>query len=136
MALCETDALDYLARALEGAGRQVFCPDIAGRGKSRWLSNPADYNYAQYLTDMTALIARPDAESVDWVGTSMGGLIGMLLAAEANTPIRRLVINDAGPVLPLQRSSASAPMWDKVLFLTTSRESKNICARSTLRSAI
>jgi pimeloyl-ACP methyl ester carboxylesterase len=92
---------DYLARALEGDGRQVFCPDIAGRGKSDWLANPADYNYAQYLTDMTALIARTGAESVDWVGTSMGGLIGMLLAAEANTPIRRLVINDAGPFIPL-----------------------------------
>jgi pimeloyl-ACP methyl ester carboxylesterase len=92
---------DYLARALERDGRQVFCPDIVGRGKSDWLSNPADYNYAQYLTDMTALIARTGAKSVDWVGTSMGGLIGMLLAAEANTPIRRLVINDAGPFIPL-----------------------------------
>ncbi|HEU5235800.1 MAG TPA: alpha/beta hydrolase, partial [Pyrinomonadaceae bacterium] len=59
------------------------------------------YNYAQNLTDMTALIARTGAESVDWVGTSMGGLIGMLLAAEANTPIRRTVINDAGPFIPL-----------------------------------
>jgi pimeloyl-ACP methyl ester carboxylesterase len=92
---------DYLARALEGNGRHVFCPDMVGRGKSDWLPNPADYNYAQYLTDMTALVARTGAESVDWVGTSMGGLIGMLLAAEANTPIRRLVINDIGPFIPL-----------------------------------
>jgi pimeloyl-ACP methyl ester carboxylesterase len=92
---------DYLARALERDGRQVFCPDIVGRGKSDWLSNPADYNYAQYLTDMTALIARTGGKSVDWIGTSMGGLIGMLLATEANTPIRRLVINDAGPFIPL-----------------------------------
>jgi pimeloyl-ACP methyl ester carboxylesterase len=92
---------DYLARALEGDGRRVFCPDIVGRGKSDWLANPADYNNAQYLTDITVLIARTGAESVDWVGTSMGGLIGMLLAAEANTPIRRLVINDAGPFIPL-----------------------------------
>jgi pimeloyl-ACP methyl ester carboxylesterase len=92
---------DCLAHALEGNGRQVFCPDIVGRGKSAWLANPAGYNYAQYLTDMTALIARTGAESVDWVGTSMGGHIGMLLAAEANTPIRRLVINDIGPFIPL-----------------------------------
>jgi pimeloyl-ACP methyl ester carboxylesterase len=92
---------DYLSRILEGEGRQVFCPDIVGRGKSDWLANPADYNYVQYLTDMTALIARTGADSVDWVGTSMGGLIGMLLAAEANTPIRRLVINDVGPSIPL-----------------------------------
>lgn len=92
---------DYLARALAVDGRQVFCPDIVGRGKSDWLTNSDDYNYAQYLNDMTALIARTGADSVDWVGTSMGGLIGMLLAAEANTPIRRLVINDVGPFIPL-----------------------------------
>jgi pimeloyl-ACP methyl ester carboxylesterase len=92
---------DYLSLALEGDGRQVFCPDVVGRGKSDWLANPADYNYLQYLSDMTALIARTGADSVDWVGTSMGGLIGMLLAAEANTPIRRLVMNDVGPYMPL-----------------------------------
>jgi len=92
---------DYLARALEGDGRQVLCPDIVGRGKSDWLTNPANYNYTQYLADMTALIARTGAESVDWVGTSMGGHIGMLLAAETNTPIRRLVLNEAGPFIPL-----------------------------------
>jgi len=94
-------AILTISRALEGHGRQVFCPDIVGRGKSAWLANPADYNYAQYLTDMMALIARTGAESVDWVGTSMGGHIGMLLAAEANAPIRRLVINDIGPFIPL-----------------------------------
>ena len=64
---------DYLAQVLEVDGRQVFCPDIVGRGKSDWFANSVDYNYAQYLTDMTALIARSGAESVDWVGTSMGG---------------------------------------------------------------
>jgi pimeloyl-ACP methyl ester carboxylesterase len=100
---------DYLALALEGDGRHVFCPDIVGRGKSDWLANPANYNFAGYITDMTALIARTGAESVDWVGTSMGGLIGMLLASEANTPIRRLVVNDVGPLIPraaLQRIGA------------------------------
>ena len=100
---------DYLSLALEGDGRHVFCPDIVGRGKSDRLSNPANYNYAQYITDMAALIVRTGAESVDWVGTSMGGLIGMLLASEANTPIRRLVVNDVGPLLPraaLQRIGA------------------------------
>jgi pimeloyl-ACP methyl ester carboxylesterase len=109
---------DNLSLALEGDGRQVFCPDVAGRGKSDWLANPADYNYLQYLSDMTALIARTGADSVDWVGTSMGGLIGMLLAAEAQTPIRRLVINDIGPYLPLaalQRIAGyleSSPLFD------------------------
>jgi pimeloyl-ACP methyl ester carboxylesterase len=109
---------DDLSLALEGEGRQVFCPDIVGRGESDWLANPANYNYTQYITDMTALIARTGAESVDWVGTSMGGLIGMLLAAETNTPIRRLVINDVGPFIPraaLQRIGAyigKSPVFD------------------------
>jgi pimeloyl-ACP methyl ester carboxylesterase len=104
---------DYLSRALEGAERQVFCPDIVGRGKSDWLANPADYNYAQYLTDLTALIARTGAEYVDLVGTSMGGRIGMLLAAEANTPIRRLVINDAGPFISRIRAYVGqSPVFD------------------------
>ena len=104
---------DCLAHALEGNGRQVFCPDIVGRGKSTWLANPADYNYVQYLADMTALIARTGAGSVDWVGTSMGGHIGMLLAAEANTPIRRLVINDAAPFVPRIRAHVGqSPVFD------------------------
>jgi pimeloyl-ACP methyl ester carboxylesterase len=107
---------DYLARGLDGDGRQVFCPDIAGRGKSDWLVNPSDYNQAQYLTDMTMLIARTGAESVDWVGTSMGGRIGMMLAAEANTPIRRLVINDAGPFIPrIGAHVGQSPVFDDLV---------------------
>lgn len=72
---------DYLARALGADGRQVFCPDIVGRGKSDWLTNPADYTYSQYLMDMTALIARTGGESVDWIGTSMGGLLGRAISS-------------------------------------------------------
>ena len=90
---------DMLAAALEGSWR-VVCPDVAGRGSSDWLPDHHDYGYPQYLADMTALIARLDVESVDWVGTSMGGLIGMMLAAQPNTPVRRLVINDIGPFIP------------------------------------
>ncbi|MGE3622500.1 MAG: alpha/beta fold hydrolase [Bdellovibrionales bacterium] len=91
---------DYVGRALAGETK-VYCPDIAGRGKSDALADPVHYNYAQYLNDMTALIARTGADSVDWIGTSMGGIIGMLLAAEKNTPIRRLIVNDIGPFVPL-----------------------------------
>ena len=90
---------DTLAAALED-GRRVVCPDVAGRGQSDWLPDHHDYGYPQYLADMAALIARLDVESVDWVGTSMGGLVGMMLAAQPNTPIRRLVINDIGPFIP------------------------------------
>jgi pimeloyl-ACP methyl ester carboxylesterase len=90
---------DFLAQAL-AAQRRVLCPDVAGRGHSDWLTHEDDYSYPLYLSDMAALIARSGAEQVDWIGTSMGGLIGMMLAAQAHTPIRRLVVNDVGPFVP------------------------------------
>ena len=90
---------DLLAGALQ-TRRRVVCPDIVGRGRSDWLPDPALYGYPQYLAGMSALIARLDAPAVDWVGTSMGALIGMMLAAQPNSPIRRLVVNDAGPSIP------------------------------------
>lgn len=91
---------DTLASALAAAGGRVACPDVVGRGASDWLPDATLYGYPQYLADMTALIARLDAAAVDWVGTSMGGLIGLFMAAQPNTPIRRLVINDVGPFIP------------------------------------
>ena len=94
---CARD-FDALASALSGHYR-VVCPDVAGRGDSDWLPDPMLYQLPQYLADMVTLIARLDVEQVDWLGTSMGGLIGMALAAQANTPAARLVINDAGPVV-------------------------------------
>ena len=86
---------DDLALALSRNYR-VVCPDIVGRGTSDWLPAGSPYAIPQYLQDMTALIARLNVKQVDWVGTSMGGLIGMALAAQPNTPIRRLVLNDIG----------------------------------------
>ena len=93
---------DVLAHALEDRYR-VICPDVVGRGRSDWLERKQDYGYAQYLADMAALIARvtPSSDGViDWVGTSMGGLIGILLASMPRNPIRRLVLNDIGPLIP------------------------------------
>ena len=87
---------DDLAQAL-ARNYRVVCPDLPGRGRSDWLRNPADYNLLQYLQDMVALLARLDARQVDWIGTSLGGLIGICLAAQPDTPIRRLVLNDIGP---------------------------------------
>jgi pimeloyl-ACP methyl ester carboxylesterase len=89
---------DRLARALASHYR-VVCPDVVGRGRSGWLRDPNYYVVPQYVADMAALIARLDVEQVDWVGTSMGGLIGIAVAGQADTPIRRLVINDVGPRL-------------------------------------
>lgn len=91
---------DALALALSGAGRDVVCPDVVGRGRSDWLADPAGYGVPQYAADMATLIARLDVPAVDWLGTSMGGLVGMALAAQPGTPIRRLILNDVGPVVP------------------------------------
>jgi pimeloyl-ACP methyl ester carboxylesterase len=79
---------------------RVICPDVVGRGRSERLRDGALYGYPQYLADAAALIARLDVEEVDWLGTSMGGLIGLMLAAQPGTPIRRLILNDVGPFVP------------------------------------
>lgn len=91
---------DFLAADLaQGPDHQyrVACPDLPGRGHSHWLGDPADYALPLYMSDMSALIARLGVEQVDWIGTSLGGLIGLSLAAQPNSPIRSLVINDIGP---------------------------------------
>jgi pimeloyl-ACP methyl ester carboxylesterase len=108
---------DALAAALSDS-RRVVCMDVAGRGESDWLPNKNDYGFPLYLSDAAALIARVTAPAVepkrifrrgpapapilqvDWIGTSMGGLIGMFLAAKPLSPIRRLVLNDVGPMVP------------------------------------
>ncbi|MFT3822034.1 MAG: alpha/beta hydrolase [Rubrivivax sp.] len=89
---------DTLAADLCGHYR-VVCPDVVGRGQSDWLADPMGYAVPAYVADMVTLLARLDAEVVDWVGTSMGGLIGLGVAALANSPLRRLVLNDVGPVI-------------------------------------
>ncbi|WP_413203524.1 alpha/beta fold hydrolase [Rhodospirillum sp. A1_3_36] len=90
---------DLLAESLSHH-RRVYCPDVLGRGRSDKLADPMGYNNPAYAADMVPLIARTGAEQVDWVGTSMGGLIGLGLAALPNSPIRRLVLNDVGPFIP------------------------------------
>ena len=92
---------DELARDL-CADARVICPDIVGRGESDWLDDPSGYAIPAYVADMVTLIARLDVAQVDWVGTSMGGLVGMGLAGLPHAPIRRLVLNDVGPVLEWQ----------------------------------
>jgi len=89
---------DALARSLSGQFR-VVCPDVVGRGDSDWLADPMHYVMPQYFADMVTLVARLDVAQVHWVGTSMGGLIGMLFAGQKTSPLGRLVLNDAGPVV-------------------------------------
>ncbi len=105
---------DRLARALLAQSPrplQIICPDVAGRGRSEWLSEPALYQIPQYAADMVTMLNQIQAQlgadrpiqALDWVGTSMGGLIGMVLAGQPGlpmpAPIRRLVLNDVGPAI-------------------------------------
>lgn len=90
---------DVLAHAL-GKTRRVICPDTAGRGKSDWLPNHEDYQLQQYNVDLTVLAAAIGVREFDIVGTSLGGMMGMTLAALRNSPVRRLVINDIAPEVP------------------------------------
>jgi pimeloyl-ACP methyl ester carboxylesterase len=90
---------DYVAERLSDAYR-VVCPDVVGRGRSDWLREPADYTYPVYGQDMATLIASLHAETVDWIGTSMGGIIGMILAGLPGSPLRRMVMNDVGCFIP------------------------------------
>lgn len=107
---------DQLAGHLSDA-RRVICPDIVGRGNSDWLRDPQGYALPQYLSDLVTLLARLDVERIDWLGTSMGGLIGMLLASQPGSPIERLILNDIGPWIPataLQRIATyvgESPVW-------------------------
>jgi pimeloyl-ACP methyl ester carboxylesterase len=89
---------DQLARSLCAQFR-IVCPDVAGRGDSERLADPKHYTWAQYVADMVTLIARLDVEAVNWLGTSMGGLVGMALAAQSGNPVRKLILNDAAPVI-------------------------------------
>lgn len=104
---------DVLAHALvaraaqQGQPLRVVCPDVVGRGESDWLKEPAGYQFPTYVVDMLAMLAALHQQApitrFDWVGTSMGGLIGIMLAGAPDlplpAPIRRLVLNDVGPAV-------------------------------------
>ncbi len=104
---------DVLARALcqrasdAGLSLRVICPDVVGRGQSDWLKDPAGYQIPAYAADMLALLAKLHSEApiavLDWLGTSMGGLIGLLICGQPDLPlpqrVRKLVLNDVGPAV-------------------------------------
>lgn len=90
---------DVLAAALAAHGRRVFCPDLPGRGDSDRLPDPMAYTPPSYVVALGHLLARIDGP-VDWVGTSLGGICGMMVAAAPGQPIRRLVLNDIGARVP------------------------------------
>jgi pimeloyl-ACP methyl ester carboxylesterase len=100
-----SDDFDNLAQSLCKDYR-VVCPDVVGRGRSGSLANPQLYRLPQYVSDMVTLLARVlangERQTVDWFGTSMGGLIGLGLASLPDSPVSKLVLNDIGPTLDSQ----------------------------------
>jgi pimeloyl-ACP methyl ester carboxylesterase len=100
---------DVLAQALltkGGKDVRVVCPDVVGRGQSDWLKDPMAYQIPNYAADMLALLAQLKPGTLDWIGTSMGGLIGLVVCGQPGlplpVPVRRLVLNDVGPVIQWQ----------------------------------
>ena len=91
---------DALAAAL-AAGSRVICIDVAGRGESGWLGSTLEYHFGQFISDIDALVSHLGIREIDWIGTSMGGLLGLLMAARPRSPIRKLVMNDIGAYVPL-----------------------------------
>ena len=89
---------DTLAQAM-AADYRVVAPDVVGRGRSDWLVDPMGYQIPAYVGDMVTLLARLDGQTLHWVGTSLGGLIGLGLASLRGSPISRLVLNDVGPTI-------------------------------------
>lgn len=110
---------DTLARALCARVR-VVCPDVVGRGRSDRLTDPMAYAVPTYVADMVTLLARLEARTLDWVGTSMGGLIGLSLAAlpaQGGNPLRRLVVNDVGPrIEPASLARIGAYLGQRLRF--------------------
>src|SRR5690606_21977207 len=114
---------DELARALCGQFR-VVCPDVVGRGDSDRLGDPTLYSVPQYLSDLVTLIARLDVETVYWLGTSMGGLIGMALAAQPHAPVAKLILNDAGAVVSREALGRIATYLGRKMNFATIEEAE------------
>ena len=94
---------DFLAEDLIRHGHRLIAVDLPGRGRSDFHADPALYNYDQYMQDLHELLAHLNLQapgSVDWLGVSLGGLLGMRMAGMENSPVKRLIVNDVGPVVP------------------------------------
>lgn len=122
---------DFLAAQLAAAGRRVIVLNMAGRGESAWLANPMGYHYAAYVTDCLAIMDNFHIREVEWIGTSMGGIIGMMITAQFPQRVRKLVMNDIGAFLS---KTALARIYDYVRTMPTHFENR-AAADNYLRAA-
>jgi len=120
---------DTLARALcdhAGGDIRIVCPDVVGRGQSDWLKDPQGYQIPNYAADMLALLAQLKPVTLDWLGTSMGGLIGLVVAGFPDAPtfakVRRLVLNDVGPVIEWQALQRIGQYLGKIPVFDTEQQ--------------
>lgn len=122
---------DSLSASLiaDGAPRRVLCLDVVGRGKSQWLSDPAGYNYAQYVADTIAVINQLNLSNLHFVGTSMGGIIGMLLANHAPHLLKTITINDIGCFIPAAGLRRIAEYVGKASFASRAEAEAALRAR-------
>lgn len=114
---------DALAQALEPSHR-VLCPDMAGRGRSDWLTTKTNYHYGTYLADCLALLASQTITEVGWVGTSMGGILGMMAAASNPALVKWLVLNDVGARIPADSLKRIAQYAGNIPTFATKEESE------------
>ncbi len=122
---------DFIAQQLAATGRRVLAVSMAGRGESAWLTDPMGYNYASYVADCLAVLDNFHIRDVEWIGTSMGGIVGMMLAASNPKRIKKLVLNDIGALLSKE---ALARIYDYVRTMPTQFETRAE-AESYLRNA-
>jgi pimeloyl-ACP methyl ester carboxylesterase len=122
---------EYLAQALSHKVR-VIAPDMPGRGLSEWLPNGAMYVIPYYLSACVALVARTNSTTLDWLGTSMGGLIGMAYASVPHNPIRKLILNDVGPQLNLDALKRIGDYVSKQVMFDTKEQACEYIKQITL----
>jgi pimeloyl-ACP methyl ester carboxylesterase len=105
---------DLLAEELARRGRRVVCSDLPGRGRSSRLASALHYVFPQYCSDLITVIYATGAQKIDWIGTSLGGLIGIALAGMPGSRIRRLVVNDIGPSMPREAEAKIGERLDQM----------------------
>lgn len=121
---------DRLAQTLAGRGYRVLCPDIVGRGRSDYAPDPLLYNYGSYLNDINLLLRHERAKNVTWVGTSMGGILGMMVAAQNPRQIAKLILNDVGAFIPKSALERIASYAGKVPRFRTLAETEDYCRKT------